>query len=664
MKKFHTMKQKIIFYVMSTAILLTVLTTTILSAGNVRSTNTVLLDNMQTTARIAAQSISSNLHLLTERMYNLSQNVILTDPSSTADAKKDCLADTKLQIEFVWLSAYDTMGKKLYGDSNAPDSIADQAYYSYLGQTGNIVIGDPYEADGILQLCVGIPIKSGEETAGYLVGSYKYDVLSDVLSMLIIGSTGSACIVNPEGLMIASRDTSDITLHKNIYDLASSASATQAFHNMLSYQTGSDKIQMDGCRQYAGYAPIPGTNWALLIHAPQREFMGTVRSSLILSVLFTVFLLVAATMVVTSVSNKISRSLSSATNRLQLLAEGNLTDPVTAAETNDETAVLTDALSKTIASLNAYIQDIQTCLGALSDGDYTIRIPDNFDGDFCSIRDSLHHIAESLNQTMVRMNRSSQAVNQNSQDVSANAMRLKEGAVSQEELLHQLADSMELITSSIEKNRDNVLQIEQCAQNATDKTSLGGKHMENMLSMMAEINQAVEEISKISKFVEDISFQTNLLALNASIEASRAGESGRGFAVVASQMSQLSEQTTDALQQTADIIQSSTDLIRKGLTTADETATAFQEIQTVTEQYREISAQLAATTQEQTNTVDCVSEKLDSLKEIADQNRELAEEANQVAANSLSQSESLHQYVSQVKLKESEEETACSPFTK
>ena len=65
MKKHHDLKHKIIFYVMSAAILVTVLVTSIMFMGSVRSTDATLLGNMQITARIAAQNISSNLHLLT-----------------------------------------------------------------------------------------------------------------------------------------------------------------------------------------------------------------------------------------------------------------------------------------------------------------------------------------------------------------------------------------------------------------------------------------------------------------------------------------------------------------------------------------------------------------------------------------------------------------------
>ena len=53
MKKFHNIKQKIIFYVMSVAVFQSVVISVIMCAGNIRSTNTTLLDNMQTTARIS-----------------------------------------------------------------------------------------------------------------------------------------------------------------------------------------------------------------------------------------------------------------------------------------------------------------------------------------------------------------------------------------------------------------------------------------------------------------------------------------------------------------------------------------------------------------------------------------------------------------------------------
>lgn len=654
MKKLHNIQQKIIFYVMSVSILVAVLITTIMSIGSIRSTNSVLLDNMQITARIASQNISSNLHLLTERIYNLSREQVLLDTAGDDAEKQAILNDTKLQIEFVWLAAYAPDGQKLYGDDLAPASISSTKYYSYLTQTGNIVIGEPFYDNDILQLCVGSPLKSGDETVGYIIGSYKYDLLNDVLSMLILGNTGSACIVNEEGLIVGDRNFQNIIDQKNIYDLYPSSKNEKTFNKVLSYQTDSALLTFNHVKQYVGYAPIPGTNWALMVYAPQHEFMDSVFLSILLSILLSVLLLFAAAGIIIPVSKKISASLSFATKRLQALADGNITDEVILSDSNDETSILTDALSKTIKSLNSYIQDIRLCLGSLASGDYTIDIPDNFQGDFSSIRDSLCHITDSLNQTMLRMNQSSVEMNQNSSEVSDYARQLLDGSENQAGVLRQLEESMASITASIEKNKDNAVQIEQCSQNAREKTAMGDENMQSMLETMSQIHSAVEEISQISKLIEDISSQTNLLSLNASIEAARAGEAGRGFAVVASEIGHLSGQTAEALRQTGTIIQNSADIIQQGLVTANQTAEAFRQIQQVTDQYREISAKLSETVQEQTTAVSSVNEQLSSLEEIADVNRSLATETDQMASNSLAQSESLKDYVAQVKIRENE----------
>ncbi|MED9902679.1 MAG: methyl-accepting chemotaxis protein [Lachnospiraceae bacterium] len=653
MKKQRSIKSKFIFYVMSVAVLSVLLITLIMSVGSIKSANSILLDNLQITARISSQNISSNLHLFTERIYNLSEEDIFTDKSVSNAEKQQRLEEEKLEIEFVWLSAYDTLGEKMYGDENAPASISDTKYFSNLTQTGNLVIGEPYYDKDVLQFCVGAPIKSGDEVTGFLIGSYKYDVLNDILSLLILGNTGSAHIMNEEGIIIGDSDLENIKNKVNLFELSKSAKSQKIFHQILTHETGSSLIKIHGVSHYIGYAPIPGTNFSLMVDVPQRDYMDSVIIALALSILLGVVLVLCAAAVIFPVSSKISHSLGTAAKRLQALAEGNLSDEVIPSESDDETRILTDSLAETITCLNRSIQNIQSCLGSLSAGDYTIEIPDDFQGDFSSIRDSLCHITDSLNKTMLQMNHSSSEINRNSGEVSRYSGKLLEGSQRQSALLEQLRQSMEQITASIEKNKDNASQIEQCSQSANQKTELGADNMQDMLDTMNLIHGAVDEISKISQLIEDISRQTNLLSLNASIEAARAGEAGRGFAIVAGEIGQLSNQTTNALQQTAAIIKRSADIIQTGLENANQTAHAFREIQAVTTQYRDISAQLSDTVKEQTSSVAYVNEQLLALKEIADQNRSLAQETDQMADDSLAQSKELKDYVARVKIKES-----------
>ncbi len=467
MKKHHDLKHKIIFYVMSAAILVTVLVTSIMFMGSVRSTDATLLGNMQITARIAAQNISSNLHLLTERMYNFSTENLFLSGAVSSEEKQKRIDTIKLQIEFVWLAGYDASGQKLYGDASAPESISETEYYSLMAQSGNITIGEPYYADNILQLCVGAPLKDEEGVTGYLIGSYKYDILSDVLNPLVLGDTGSACIINDNGDIIGDRDVQNIINNLNVYDMYPSSENADSFDKITAFQIGSQKMRLGNrpgyMEYYTGYSPIPGTNWALFMYAPRIEFMSTTYMSTALSGFLSFVLLIAAGIIMVPVSKRISDPLSLATIRLKALSDGNLSDEVLLSNTKDETSVLTNALASTVTSLKHYVQDIEVCLSTLASGNYASDIPNDFRGDFSSIRDSLLNITNALNHTMLKMN-------QSSMEVSENARQLLDGSKEQTDVLHDMEHNMAAIISSIDRNKDNVLQIEQCAEQATEKT--------------------------------------------------------------------------------------------------------------------------------------------------------------------------------------------------
>lgn len=638
-KKYRNLKQKIIFYVMSVSILITILITAIMSNGSAYSTDAILLDNVRLMARVAAQSISSNLHLLTERVANISREAVFLDDTVSISDKQERFHEIEEEIEFVWLSAYDTAGSKLYGDDSAPASIVDTKYYSLLTQTGNIVIGEPYYENNLSQLCIGTPLKDEDgNVKGYLIGSYKYDILNDVVSQLVLGNTGTACILNEDGDIIGDQDLQNVIDQKNIYELYPSSANTKIFDKITSFQIGSVEMKLGSLHHYTGYAPIPGTNWALFIHAPKYEFMNITVYALLLSIILSILFLLTAAAIMVPVSRKIANPLAAATKRLQALADGNLSDKIALSNSNDETGILTDALSKTIDSLKKYIQDIESCLSTLSSGDYTVEIPDDFRGDFVSIRDSLGNITVALNRTMMQMNHSSA-------EVSNCAKQLMDGSRAQTSLLQDMEENMAAITLAIEKNKSNVLQIEQCAQMAGQKTTQGSGYMQNMLDAMSQIHSSVEEISKVSLLIENISKQTNLLSLNASVEAARAGEAGRGFAVVAGEINHLSSQTADALQQTGNLIAHSSEKIEAGLKTANQTAQTFEEIAALTGQYREISSQLSNTVKEQTDAVSFANDKLHAIQNIAGKN-------DQMAAESLAQAENLRAYVTQVKIKD------------
>lgn len=363
MKQKRNIKQIIVHYVTLLSVSLGIVLTLIMIITSVSSTASVLLDSLGITARTSSQNVSSNLHLLADRMDSLAQDKDLKDPVVPNVTKQQVLKEHKKRIEFVWIAAYDMSGKKIYGDDTAPGSVTDQSYYENLVDTKNITIGEPYYQEKTWQLCVGIPvINSDKQTEYYLIGSYKYDLLNDVLSNINIGAGGSAYILNQEGDIIANKDMSAMEKQENIYELYGSWKNNKIFDSMLNFQTDAVSVFFQFKQHYMAYSPIAGTNWTLMIAAPGVDFMGILFTSVIISIILIVVLQLASRKVVVKMAEQISGSLSLATDRLSSLSAGNLKDEVVFADSNEEAEILTTALAKTISNLAVYIDDITSYL--------------------------------------------------------------------------------------------------------------------------------------------------------------------------------------------------------------------------------------------------------------------------------------------------------------
>lgn len=653
MKKKRSIKQIIVRNVTAISVSLGVILTVLMIATGLLSTSSVLLDSLQMTARVSAQNLSSNLHLLTDRMDSLAQEKSLADINLPMEEKRELLEERKKRIEFVWIAVYDASGRKIYGDGTAPESVAEKEEYSSLAATENVTIGEPYYEDDIWQLNVGIPIfKQDGEFYAYLVGSYKYDLLHDVLSNVNIGAGGKAYIVDQKGNIIANKDLKSMQKQENLYELYSSGSNKRLFDAMLSFQSDSASTILDGQQHYIAYSPVVGTNWTMMIAAPGMDFMRILLIFVVLGIVVIVVLQTLSRKIIVRTANTISGSLALATGRLSLLSVGDLKQEVVLADDNEEAETLTTALSRTVTSLAGYIDDITEYLGLLSSGDYSVEVKDTFRGDFVAIREALATITTSLNETMHRIHQASFAVSNNSSETSEHAKKLYEGSVEQRAALDRLSDKIGIITGKIEEIDAIAGVVRQSADVAEQRVEEGEEQMDDMLSTMDSIHQDMQEIITISQLIEEISSQTSLLSLNASIEAARAGEVGKGFAVVAQQIGVLAEQTADALEKTGMIIGKASRSIEQGMRTAEETAESFRNVKEATSDFKKISESMAHISLEQKETITMVSDEADTVLRIADTNQGLARETDETAELSLKQAEELEQIVTAVKLKE------------
>lgn len=648
----RSIKQIIIRYVTQLSISLGVILVILMIITSLRSTSSVLHDNLQITARISAQNISSNIHLLVDRMDSMAQKPEWSDINMSAAEMQQLIDQCEERVEFVWIAAYDTAGAKLYGDSLAPTSIMGKDYYDYLVRTQNLTVGSPVHQDGLWQLEVGIPIvNEGGDLLFYLVGSYKYDLLNDVLSNINIGGKGIAYIVDGEGTIIADKNIADMDKVRNLYELYGSGVNRRVFDAMLDFRTDSKSVYLKGVHHYMAYSPIAGTNWTLLIAAPGADFLGTLIWSVALSILIIIGLQIYITKRTVQIADQISGSLSLATDRLALLAAGNLKEEVVFADNNQEAETLTTALASTISSLSTYIDNITGYLGLLSSGDYSTQADGIFNGDFVAIREAMTLITDALNETMCHIQQASVAVRNNSSETTIYAKKLYDGSIEQSDALKRLTVKMNLITDKTDEIDDNAQRVKQSAGAAKERVDEGQQQMKDMLETMDSIHRDMQEIITISQLIEDISSQTSLLSLNASIEAARAGEAGKGFAVVAQEISHLSQQTADALEKTGAIIGKASVAIDQGMQTAQNTAKSFDKVNQATSEFTEISNNLIHITMQQKEAIDTVSQEVQTVLTIADTNQQLARETDETVAVSMKQAEELEQIVSMVKLR-------------
>lgn len=654
-----SIKGKIMFCTSIAILALVIVCSSIMTASMKSLTRTILLDTLSPMARQASKTVEGNLHLLADRMMSMAADQRLADPAGDWTT---VMQDARNQYELYSIGLYNLEGQLTAEDGGAASSVSSSELFSLLRQTDNLVIGDPEVTGGQLSIPVGTPVKRGGETDAYLIGYYKYDALSDVLSMVDAGKTGMVLILNQNGKIVGHVESEMVKSNLNILDLDGEESRF-IYERMLSGETGAVEGRVNGEMAFIAFAPVRGTRWSLAVEVPQADYMYIANRAILGTTVAALVMILCSLALINQQTGRISKALGRVTGRITQLAEGDLHTPLEVSRTQDELELLSDSLKTTVESVNSYLREIQDVLSHIAHGELDVQISGNYRGDFIVVRDSLSYIVDSLNQTLYKIHQASGRLSEMAENLSQQSAELQQSSQQQSDTVGLLVEKLSGVRGGLAAVSQNTGATREKVDEIAQRIADGNDRMHRLSGAMDDISRNAAEITKISKLIEDIAFQTNILSLNAAVEAARAGSAGKGFAVVAGEVRRLAGQSAEAAKSTSEMIGRSGSMIQTGVSLTKDLGEALEQISGVSGAIESIAEQLTQTVRTQEESLDEITTHIQDISNVTDQNHISAEDTAKVSQEVSVEAERLQEMLRQFRLRsennQSEEETVC-----
>ncbi len=205
-------------------------------------------------------------------------------------------------------------------------------------------------------------------------------------------------------------------------------------------------------------------------------------------------------------------------------------------------------------------------------------------------------------------------------EVDASAEELSQRTASQAASLEETAAAMEELTESVSSTAANTAAANAITQDARGEVLEGAKVVGSAAEAMQKIEKSSDEISQITKLIDDIAFQTNILAFNAGVEAARAGDAGRGFAVVASEVRTLATKSSVAANAIKDLIGLSTRNVGEGVERMRKAESLLAVIVTSFDRVTDLAGGVAIASREQSQALSEVNGAISHLDTITQMN--------------------------------------------
>ncbi len=597
-----------------------------------RSTNTAIEKTLLETSGVAALAAQNAIATYTATVSEIASNSLLANDSVSLAEK---LAFLQERVEAYYMRSAGILDLDGRDMGTRRDMSGEEFYQQALD--GNTYMSSPYILDNDAYLVVSAPVMRDGRVHSVIYFTCDTLILQQIIDSNQVGEKGSAYILDKNGTTIAYNDEAAVLAQENVISQAAQSPQDKDLQalaaieqRMINGETGIGRYSYsDGTSNIQAFAPIASTDgWSIAVTADEGEFMQSARIGNYIQLGIFAVIIAAVSAGSVKIGRSIAKPIVQCSNRLELLAQGDLQSPVPEVRSQDEVHILADSTEKLVDSFRQIVAEIGDVLGKIAGGDLTSADSGtDYPGDFASLKEHLHMINDRLNAAMGGIIDAAEQVSGGSDQVASTSAILSQGATEQASAVDELSATVTDISNTARRTAELAEQAKEAANNAGVHLEASSQDIANLNGAMKHITQSSQEIGKIIDTIENIAFQTNILALNAAVEAARAGTAGKGFAVVADEVRNLASKSDQAAKATKDLIEKSISAVDEGSEVVAKVTDSVAQVMDLAKGAVSKMGVVAEAVAEQTGAISQVQTGIEQISSVVQTNSATSEES-------------------------------------